>query len=299
MCFTLSNFSSFYRGRGVWRLHPGIFAIFAAFALGATVSPSCAIPRASMVLLVTRQLWYYWCSMMLGASPFLTAGAFIATLASSISKRWSAPALVTASLILPGCDCTINGSCSELARLPAPLAAFTVTFGTCCNPLALASTYLILGRHMALCRLLCGLCASAITACAWLRGCAVGAMCPTTLQDSFSKRFVSAMNGALAAFSLASAAACSALVLLMPHLTRAPLLVAAMLGALLSPCSSSDSLLARVLFSSAKNQLIFIMAAQCLDIRQAMMLRRHFGLRRTLMAFASSASACALGYVIA
>jgi len=68
----------------------------------------------------------------------------------------------------------------------------------------------------------------------------------------------------------------------------------ALLGALLSPCSTSDPLLALALMRDAHAQLAFMIAAQCLDVRQMLMLLRHFGFVRMAAAAISAAAACAL-----
>jgi uncharacterized membrane protein YraQ (UPF0718 family) len=70
---------------------------------------------------------------------------------------------------------------------------------------------------------------------------------------------------------------------------------ALLIASVLSPCSTSDALFARALFSEPKSQLAFVVAAQCLDLRQWFLLRRVFGLRRAGLAFACSVGALFLG----
>jgi uncharacterized membrane protein YraQ (UPF0718 family) len=278
--------------------HPRVFAVFAAFALAAAVSPAYAIPRAAFLSLHARLAFDYWCSMILGASPFLTIGALTAA-AARLMKRTSAAGLVVAAVFLPGCDCTMNAISGELVQLPSAVAAFVVTWGACCNPLALAGTYLILGPHVAWCRVLCGLVAATCTACIWQADGSARNRHDCRLIETFPATFVAALSRGLSSFSFASALACLVLACTNIRLSHESGIFAVVLGALLSPCSTADSLLARALFANSKMQLVFVLAAQCLDIRQAIMLARTFGPLKTISAVLSSAGACALGYAFA
>jgi uncharacterized membrane protein YraQ (UPF0718 family) len=242
--------------------------------------------------------WSYWCSMLLGASPFLSIGAFTAAYAR---ERWrhSAAGVLAACFFLPGCDCTINALSLELGRLPQRIAAFAVTWGACCNPLALAMTYVILGPHLAWCRAACGLTAATCTSLAWFRPGQSPVRREHACGGTLASTFVAALNEGLRSFCFASAIACLVLAFASFHRTSDSGFVAAALGAVLSPCSIADALLARVLFVDPKAQLAFVVAAQCLDLRQTAMLVRTFGLRRAGSALASCAGACALGYALA
>jgi len=62
----------------------------------------------------------------------------------------------------------------------------------------------------------------------------------------------------------------------------------------MSPCSSADALLARALFTQPKCELAFVIAAQCLDVRQALVLVRAVGARRAFGALATSMVACTI-----
>jgi uncharacterized membrane protein YraQ (UPF0718 family) len=68
---------------------------------------------------------------------------------------------------------------------------------------------------------------------------------------------------------------------------------AALLGALLSPCSTADPLMAAAFMRSAHAQLAFMLAAQCLDVRQMFLMLRHFGRSRMIAAAVCAACACA------
>ncbi len=268
-------------------------------ACAAVGSPAFVVPKAGAAAAIVLRAWNYWCSMMLGASPFLAAGGLVAAAAARVPRRWNGLALLVTSICLPGCDCTMNAYCAELARLSPGLAAFAITWGTCCNPLALLATSLVLGPRMALDRALCGLVAAALTALTWGRWAALPTRQSCDERQIFWERCASAMAASLGSFSMAAAVASVVIGAGGSHTANAPGVIAAALGAVLSPCSSSDSLLARVLFAHPKSQLSFMIAAQCLDVRQILMLRRHFGLARTFFAFGSSATACALGYALA
>lgn len=271
----------------------------AALALAAALSPSFVVPKASAATTIGLRAWNYWCSMLLGASPLLALGGLVAAVASRVPRRWKGAVLLATSICLPGCDCTINAYCGELARLPPTLAAFAVVWGACCNPVALVATSLVLGPRMALDRALCGFVAACLTAVAWRRFAALPAMHSNSSLDPFWERCANAIGAGLGSFSVAAVVASIILVVGARHVANAPGLVAAALGAVLSPCSSSDSILARVLFAHPKSQLSFVIAAQCLDVRQVLMLRRHFGFARAFFAVGSSATACALGYAVA
>jgi len=101
-------------------------------------------------------------------------------------------------------------------------------------------------------------------------------------------------------FCLAATAAAFALVFA-PHLlaTHATALLAAVAGAVLSPCSSSDALLASALFRLPAERIAFVMAAQGFDARQLLLLRSHFGVRGAASAGAAAIFATAVACVVA
>ena len=77
-------------------------------------------------------------------------------------------------------------------------------------------------------------------------------------------------------------------------LANLPPAAAAVFGALLSPCSTADPLLAAAVLRDPRAQLAFMLASQCLDVRQMSLLRRHFGVARMAIAAVCAAGACAL-----
>ena len=82
------------------------------------------------------------------------------------------------------------------------------------------------------------------------------------------------------------------------HATASPW-NAALAGALLSPCSSADPMLARIFAGSASGQTAFVIAGQCLDVRQTQLLLRSYGLPRALIAWLCGALACAIASSLA
>jgi uncharacterized membrane protein YraQ (UPF0718 family) len=111
-----------------------------------------------------------------------------------------------------------------------------------------------------------------------------------------SRELGAALNGV--AFAAAAAVVAKAII---PPATSAHMAPAgaALVGALLSPCSTSDPLLALALMRDVHAQLAFMLAAQCLDIRQMLLLLRHFGVVRMSTAAVSAAAACALATMFA
>jgi hypothetical protein len=75
--------------------------------------------------------------------------------------------------------------------------------------------------------------------------------------------------------------------------------MAAVAGALISPCSSADALLAAIFFRSRPEQLVFVIAAQCLDIRQLALIARLFGVANAMRASAAALAGCTIGYILA
>ncbi|HEY5093647.1 MAG TPA: permease [Candidatus Eremiobacteraceae bacterium] len=108
------------------------------------------------------------------------------------------------------------------------------------------------------------------------------------------------LAAALAGIAFAAAAAVAAKIIVpaaaFAHLSPAG---AALLGALLSPCSTADPLLAAALTQHARAQISFMLAAQCLDVRQMLLLQRHFGTARMTAAAGSAAIACVLATMFA
>ena len=242
--------------------------------------------------------------MLLGAAPYLSAGA----LAAAAAVRWgpsltpcrSTGWLVGFALLFPGCDCSMNAYATSLRGAGPSLAAFAVVWGSCCNPLALIATATILGPRLLACRLACGCIAATLTAWAWSRSGALPAAHDCAVADDYWEAFTRFAGGAVMSFAFAAAISAVCLAFTTRAATlAAPAALAAIAGALLSPCSSADPLLARTLFVSAQDQLAFIVAAQCLDVRQIALLWRTFGAARATQACCAALAACTAGCFIA
>jgi uncharacterized membrane protein YraQ (UPF0718 family) len=244
--------------------------------------PAVVEARVAPLLVALGRAWYFFSSMMLGAAPFLASGALTAAAANRIASRpWGIRlpswCVAVCAAVLAGCDCSLNALAPALRAAPPALSGFALVWGACCNPLALAATAAVLGPHMLACRVLAGLIASVMTALLWSRSphaCAShGRGGDTGVVGAFARA------AAVGTRTFAIAAGVSALVLTFagngPH--GRSMLLATIAGALLSPCSSADALLARVLFSLPAAQLAFIVAAQCLDTRQLFTIYRTFG----------------------
>jgi hypothetical protein len=112
--------------------------------------------------------------------------------------------------------------------------------------------------------------------------------------------FVRFSSDGLSSFAQAAALSCAALAIA-PKLLQSvhnPVL-AGMAGALLSPCSSADALLAAMFFRTRAQQLVFIVAAQCLDTRQLSLLAQTFGPAHTIRAAIAALAGCTIGYILA
>jgi uncharacterized membrane protein YraQ (UPF0718 family) len=188
----------------------------------------------------------------------------------------------------------MNGFARALRRCPPPLAGFALTWGAACNPIALVATATVLGRHVLAARVAGALAASLAVAALWAiiasRTTPEETRAVCHAHDGLAAHVATAVRLLLPAAILASVA----LVLLprMIHTHATPLLSAA-IGALLSPCSTADAILAKVIGSSAPAQAAFVIASQSLDARQFFLLRRHSGTVRALLAWLAGAAGCA------
>ena len=247
------------------------------------------------VLETLSRCWYFFCSMLVGAAPFLTSGAFGAAIAESSARRrpdarspWIA--ILAGCVLLPVCDCCMNAAASALRAAPKALAAFALVWGSCCNPAALWCTALVLGWRMMVYRVVSGLVLAVVTALLWTK-------LPDTPRARASERmgltdtFVRSTVGALSSFALAAAVGSVAEVYLPVATHAATPLFATVAGTLLSPCSSADAVLARTMFTGTHAQLAFILASQCADYRQIALVRRWFG---PTYAWAAGLSAAAI-----
>jgi uncharacterized membrane protein YraQ (UPF0718 family) len=253
--------------------------------------PAVVLPRVVAFADALARTWFYFCSMLLGAAPFLMMGAF----AGAIAGR-AGFAFPLFAILFPGCDCSMNAYAASLRRFPPCVSALAIVWGSCCNPIALFSTATVLGPHMVVNRVIVGAVAATLTAILWSR-------LPVTAPESsceethiFWDSFIQRGGSGIASFAVSAFVSAAYISLLAKSMHPAGAVTAALLGAVLSPCSSADAILARVLFTVPANQLIFIVAAQCLDVRQMYLLHRTFGMRHAALAFCAAATACLAGW---
>ena len=253
----------------------------------------------------------YWCSIVLEALPYILVGVFATALLQRLRKHVKRSLAPLCALLLPGCDCSLNGFASALGDMPPPLAGFVLTWSACCAPAALIATHAALGAKMTAVRLIAGLIAASGTGLTWKlwaqrgwAGCksrraSMPRQCDALPARPHAGDIAQAMHRALGGLA---AAACGATLWLLLSPARAHAALpgqAALAGALLSPCSVADALLARALFSSAASQASFIVAAQCMDLRQLLLLQARFGLVPALLALGSAAAACLISVKLA
>ncbi|MBV8668339.1 MAG: hypothetical protein JOZ28_03925 [Candidatus Eremiobacteraeota bacterium] len=262
----------------------------------ALVPPPLVIATFGHVLEPLSRCWYFFCSMLVGAAPFLTGGALGAAVAQSgvrrPATRQSWIAIVMGCVLLPVCDCCMNAAASALRAAPRSIAAFALVWGSCCNPVALWCTALVLGWRITVLRVACALVVAAVTASVWTKLPDAPRACSSE-RMRFTDAFVRGAGGALSSFALAAAVGSVAEVYLPGTTHEATPLFASVAGAILSPCSSADALLARTMFASTHAQLAFIVASQCADLRQLALVWRWFGAAYALTAALSAAAVIA------
>jgi uncharacterized membrane protein YraQ (UPF0718 family) len=231
----------------------------------------------------------YAVSIVLEAAPFVLAGSVAATLVQRFACGAIAAPLLTA--FAPGCDCAMNGFAAALRRCGPAVAGMALTWGAACNPIALIATATILGSHVLAARLIGGGVAAAVLGLLWrtLRTAENADRHAHPPDSDIASHLGDGLRLLLPAAFLGSAALVLAPGALRAHASP---LVAALAGALLSPCSTADPVLAKVLTISASSQAAFVVAAQCADVRQLALLSRHFGFRRAALAAAAGAAGC-------
>jgi uncharacterized membrane protein YraQ (UPF0718 family) len=171
-------------------------------------------------------------------------------------------------------------------------------WGSCCNPLALYSTAAILGPHMLLYRMISGAIAAALTAVAWSRVAAPFHARTCGQPQSASRAIVDLAGHGVSSFAIAAGVSALFLTLHPKSVHAVGPVAAALVGAALSPCSSADALLARVLFTQPSSQLVFVIAAQCLDVRQISLVYRVFGATHAAGSCFAAIIACYIGGVL-
>ena len=246
----------------------------------------------------------YAISIVLEAAPFVLAGSIAATLAQRFAGGAVAAPLLAA--FAPGCDCAMNGFAAALRRCRPDVAGMALTWGAVCNPIALAATATVLGPHVLTARIIGGIVAAATVGLLWqigagASGCAQGgAQAHDHHSCATAATIASHLEDGLRLLLPAALAGSTALVVA-PDVLRvhSSPIIAAIAGALLSPCSTADPVLAKVLAVSGSAQAAFIVAAQCADVRQLALLSRRFGARRAAFAALAGAAGCIAGAAVA
>jgi len=266
-----------------------------ALLLGAALAPASIPPAMQIAAARCSTFAVDWLSIVMEGVPFVLGGA----LAACAVRRIARPGMLSPLLVAlsPGCDCAQNSFAGALRRSPPPLAGFALSWSAACGPVALFATHAVLGPRLLAARIAGGAVAALFTALLW-RWARIGgeSACDSHARpEPAAELFVAALrNLAVAGAVAAMWAAAAPSMRLHPHGV-----MAAAIGALLSPCSTSDPILARVLFSHGSDQAAFCIAAQCIDVRQLAMLRHRFGLAAMVLAFAAGAAGCAAAALVA
>ena len=264
-------------------------ALIPGLMLAAALSPDDIAARAGVVLAPLWRICIDTVSIVLEAAPFVLAGSIAATLAQRFVRSPLTAPLVAA--LAPGCDCAMNGFAVALRSCKPAIAGMALTWGAVCNPIALVATATVLGGHLLVARIIGGGVAAGTLGLLWRLGgdakdclhdaCAPAAGVAAHLEDGLRLLLPAAFVG-------------SVVIVMAPDVlgTHMSPLFAAIAAALLSPCSTADPVLAKVLAVSGPAQAAFVVAAQCADVRQLALLSRHFGVRRAALAALAGAAGC-------
>jgi len=234
----------------------------------------------------------WWASIVLTSMPFVTAGAIAASLAGAIPRLrgYGAP---LAAMLAPGCDCSLAGLASSLRRAPPAVAGFAIAWGAIAGPSALIATRAAGGNGLLEARLVGALVTAALTALSWgLADHRVAAhACATHERPAPIVERIFAALGGLGASALGA----TVLLVAAPGAVEGSTspFAAALVAAVLSPCSTADAVLARVLLHDRASQAAFVIAAQSIDVRQLSTIKRVFGWRCTLLALIAGCAGCA------
>ena len=266
--------------------------LFAGFA---AIPPAGAIANSGAAATVTCRTFALASSILLAALPYLFAGAASACALMRLAPRNRLAPLL--ALAAPGCDCSINGFAGALRDHNPALAGFALTFSAACGPAALLATHAVLGNSFVAARIAGGSVAAVITAISWSVARSGGPS--ACAHDRAASTLCDHLDASIRGF-LVPAIVAALLVTLAPDAARAlpgaPF--AALAGAVLSPCSTADAVLARVLFVDHHSQAAFVIAAQCVDLRQLAMLRRNFGTVRCALAALAGCAGCAVAAAV-
>lgn len=239
----------------------------------------------------------WWASIMLASTPYVVAGALAAALTGFLS-RLGGYSVALAAMLSPGCDCSLTGFASALRRSPPGIAGFAIAWGAVAGPSALIATRAAGGDRLLEARVAGAFVTAALTALSWsIARQGHGSRRDNVLECGAARESSSIVERVCAAFfGLAACASATAALLVaapgaLSGLTN-PFL-AALVGSLLSPCSTADAVLACVLVHDRASQAAFVIAAQSIDVRQLSTIRRVFGWRHALLAAAAGAAGCA------
>lgn len=244
----------------------------------------------------------WWSSIVLASLPYVTLGALFASIRELLSQRW-ARIMTVATIIAPGCDCASAGYASAFARESPALAGFVLVWSSAAGPAALVGTYNALGEHPLFARLAGAFAASTLTAALWgldvRRARAEDRRENHACHDRASAAMCGRIASALGALAVSASIATVALMVFGRNAVLSSPAIAAASGALMSPCSTADAVIARVLVHRSPSQIAFVLAAQTFDIRQLATFARVFGARRSLLAAIAGAAGCAVGALCA
>jgi uncharacterized membrane protein YraQ (UPF0718 family) len=270
-------------------------ALAASAILAAIASPRWLAEHAGVALARVALALSFASSIVLEAAPFIVSGVVIAALVSRFVRNGLIAPLV--ALFSPGCDCSLNGLASAFARSDPSVAGFSLVWSAVAGPAALAATHVALGDHLVAARLAGAAVASSLTALGWRMTPIRLTVCDRAHGDDSASRHLGTSLSALALTAVIGASAVTFVPGMLAHLTNVP--AAAIAGALLSPCSTADAVLARVLIRGSAAQAAFVVAAQSFDVRQLAMLGRHFGFARAAVAAFAGCAGCFVAALVA
>lgn len=287
---------------------PSPLRLRARFVLAGAVCFACVTTPPESIVALSAAI-ADCASIVLAALPYVVFGSLAATFSHRFASRWPSlghNAIAALAVFNPGCDCALNGFAGALALAHPALAGFALTFAAAASPASLAVTYAAFGLHMTAARAAGGAIAAALTAATWSFVARPGVLGQAVLgQASLAHAehhpdLPAELAAVLTGIAFAAAAAVAAKMIVpaaaLAHMTPAS---AALLGALLSPCSTADPLLAATFTQNARAQLSFMLAAQCLDVRQMLLVQRHFGIACMAAAAGCAIVACALATLFA
>ncbi|HET9341677.1 MAG TPA: hypothetical protein VFO25_02020 [Candidatus Eremiobacteraceae bacterium] len=276
--------------------------VVAAPAIAGTLLPGASHVDASDAVGRIGTALAWWSSIVLASLPYVTLGALFATIQELLSQRWRR-IMVIAALVAPGCDCASAGYASAFAREAPAIAGFVLVWSCAAGPAALLGTYSALGEHLLFARLAGAFIAAALTAVMWrldIRGArAEDRDAKHSRHDAASEVACGRIASALVALAVSASIATVGLMVFGHNAVLSTPVIAAAGGALMSPCSTADAVIARVLVHRSPSQIAFVLAAQTIDIRQLVTLARVFGPRRCALAALAGAAGCAVGALCA